>query len=173
MALDKIEALCNYCDGINEISGSELYSAIKAKPSGAQLGLNCMHCARINVLNIGLLPKTGKLTTSEWTSKTLEALGESWLPCVKWNGLEAKLPLGEYIEPGDLLSPRLWKYKNANLDKAPDNTVWWSWEAYAINYGFDAFLKLRLMRGADWEKAIFCDQKPHHRSRVFMIPINF
>ena len=35
MAQDKIETLCTYCEGINELSGSELYSAIKAKPSGA------------------------------------------------------------------------------------------------------------------------------------------
>ncbi|MBN1234758.1 MAG: hypothetical protein JW999_01770 [Methanotrichaceae archaeon] len=70
MAQEKIEALCTYCDGINEISGSELYSAIKAKPSGAQLGLNCMHCARINVLNIGLLPKIGSKgwTKLEWVN---------------------------------------------------------------------------------------------------------
>lgn len=173
MSVEKIEALCTYCDGINQVSGSELYAAIKSAPSGAQVGINCIHCARINILNIGLLPKIGKLTTSEWTSKSIEALSESWLPCVVWNGLEAKLPLGEYIEPGDLLSPRLWKYKNANLDRAPDKSVWWTWEQYALNYGFDPFLKLKLMRGAEWEKAIFGDQKPHHRTRVMVIPSKF
>ena len=131
---------------------------------GAQIGFNCMNCARINVLNIGLLPKTGKLTTSEWTSKSIQALGESWLPCVKWTGLEAKLPLGEYIEPGDLLSPRMWKYKNSNLDKAPDNTVWWSWEEYAINYGFDPYLKLKLMRGA---KGVFGNPNVHHQIKSY------
>lgn len=173
MTDDNVEAKCYYCDSINQLSGTELNAAISNAPSGAEIGMNCLNCARISIVPIGMLPDTGKLTTSEWAAKSLAVLSGSWLPCIKWTGQEAKLPVGEYIEPGDKLSPRLWKYKNANLDKAPDNSVWWPWEAYAINYGFDAFQKLRLMRGAGWEKAIFGNQQPHHRTRVFVIPSKF
>lgn len=173
MAEGNIEAKCFYCDSINQISGTELRAAIGSAPSGAQIAMNCLNCARISMVPIGMLPDTGKLTTSEWVAQSVDVLSGSWLPCVAWTGSEAKLPVGERIEPGDKLSPRLWKYKNANLDKAPDKTEWWPWTDYAIRYGFDAYRKLELMRGMAWKKAIFGDQEPHHRTRVFVIPSNF
>lgn len=173
MPVDRLEAKCAYCDSINQISGGELHAAISSAPSGAQIAFNCIQCARVSIILIGHLPNTGNLTTSKWIAQAIDDLGDNWLPCCEWNGREAKLPLGEYIEPGDKLSPRLWKYKNANLDPAPDGTVWWDWEAYAVNYGFDPYRKLELMRGNGWKGAIFGNEEPHHRTRIFIIPSRF
>jgi hypothetical protein len=170
MTEDIIEAKCDFCDHINQLSGSELRIAIDSATSGAKIGMNCMECGHINLIQVDKLPTTGKLSTTEWVAKSVTALNNSWLPCIVFTGAEAKLPLGERIEPGDLLMPRLWTYKNANLDKAPDGSVWWSWEDYAKNWGFDPFLKLVRMRGPAWEKRMFGDQQPHHRTRVFVIP---
>jgi hypothetical protein len=165
----KIETACKYCEMPNEISSTDLYSAIKDAPPAGRIGMTCLQCGRVNLLDVSTLPDITNLQLSEWVGKTTDALGESWLPCVFWDGLEAKLPVGEYIEPGDLLSPRLWKYKNSRLDKSPDGSVWWRWEDYASKFGFDPFIKLCLMRGPDWKKSIFGDQKPHVRTRVFSL----
>jgi len=135
--------LCLSCEIESDISATELY---RCKQKSKEAIAMCSTCGRANRIVMDELPETGKLSLIEWTGKVTDELGDTWLPCLKFTGPEAKLPGGTYVSPGDELTPRLWLYKTGILDTSPDGTDYWTWEDYCTRFGIDPFLKLYWMR---------------------------
>ena len=162
-----IGIVCWYCETENDVSASELYGILK---EARRVGMTCLNCGRLSVVNVSDLPSTKNIESSEWSPKIVERLGENWLPCMEWKDAAARLPLGYQALPGDLLAPqRLWLYKNAVLEQTKEKSDYWTWEEYVRHFGFDPYIKIRLMRGPNWEKSIFGDQIPHVRSRLISL----
>lgn len=140
---EKTEYLCPLCSTQSKVSATELY---QAKKNNKKALIACCFCGGIAKLLSEQLPDVGILTVEKWSEELAYDGENDCLPCLPFTGPESKLPSGAYVGPGDEMSPRLWRYRTADLSKSPSGDTWWTWEEFVKHFGTDPFIKLYKMR---------------------------